>query len=165
MNSFQETNFYVAIGICPTNGTCCVFVDTVPPTAILQPQSDRRYVVHTLFSFRAPKRVVMSTVITTLTRCQITPGSFCPPVNPDNKFYTGLPKNKRGLVIEVVRHSIEGLCVGLVDNKPASIYTETITPPSVFKENMASALPNLALDLDRAHILGEECTTFHTFPE
>ncbi len=165
MNPFQKTNFHVAIGVCPTNKSCCVFVDSSPPPMVLQPQHDRRYAVCVSFSFSAAKRTVLSIIISNLVSCKITPESFCPPTNPDNRFYAGLPGNRKEDIIKVVRRSIEGMCVELTSNGVGPIYKEVVTPHKVFDKNMLDASPSITLDRDVAFILNESGTAVHTFIE
>jgi hypothetical protein len=173
-DAFQKRNFYAAIGLSNVSNTCCVYVDIAPadqsaslPTLIHPSPRDYTFVVHTVFTFSAARRSSFSTIISNLYSCEIYPRGeredFMPPTNPDNRFYVNLPLGLMHTVIDVVRHSIKGLSIGVLDGKVAPIYSEIHTPTAQLNELLAAQTPNISLNFNGVIVIESNRVTKHEF--
>ncbi len=162
--SFQRTTFYVAIGVSPINDTCCIHITNGSrPQPILQPTFDRKYIIDTLFTFNAPKKAPFGVIISNLAACGIYPADgptgFIPTRNPDNQYYTSLPRAKMPIIMDIVRASVSGMCLMIVDDALAPVYTETHTEPHVMTDLMRDSLPTQGLDFNGAIVINLGNTT------
>ncbi len=154
----QRATFYVVIGVSPINDTCCVHITNGPqPQSILQPTFDRKYIIDTLFTFAAPKKAPFGVIITNLTMCGIypkdDPAGFIPARNPDNQYYTSLPKAKISTIKSIVKASICGMCLTLVGDALVPMYTEIQTDPNVLADLMKDSRPRQDLNFNGAIII------------
>lgn len=146
--SFIRIPFYVSLAISSI-GECMIHVDTNKPQGyIISPPHDRKYVIMYTFIFDAPRRGgVLATIITNL-KCQgIYPGGksdqFNPPINPDNKHYTGLSMLLLDSIKEIVKKSISGFCLNK-DLEPE--YTIAETSSIELNNAINSIAPQINLD-------------------
>jgi hypothetical protein len=144
---FSPTSFWAAVGVSVIGCRCCVYVDTNEPGGVIQPQNDRKYISHTIFKFTAAKKVPYASIVTNLTCARIYPGGsaekFKPPVNPDNKYYTGLRADDLANILNIIRRTICGISL---DDNGEPFYEERPTNPAVIEELRRRERPPITID-------------------
>lgn len=171
VESFKLTKYYAAIGISAVSARCGLYVDTVAPPSngVFQPTNDRKYIIHTVIEFLAPKKSAYTAIVNALKRNEILPDgnidSFIPPINPSNKFYTGLLVTHLERILVIVQEicRILDIVVG-ADGK--------ITSGAIIKkistEELSARLerekPNIGLNHPGVIVLTQKETIIHQFP-
>lgn len=126
---FARVQFYLIIGISVQDvSKCCIYVDNVLPSSdILHPPRDSGYVVYSIFTFNAPRKVPFAAIISNLRDHGILPvsGRFNPPVNPDNKYYTDLPMSEYSRIFDIILKTLDGITV---PNRDHTLYLYTLIP-------------------------------------
>lgn len=127
--SFTRVRFWAVVGVSVhPKINCCVYVDTQQPIGdVIRPTNDRKYIIHTIITFLAPRKAPYTTIITNLKYMGIfpdyNPKQFIVSKNPDNKYYTNLPYCELDNIIQIIKCSVSSLALG--ENLQSTVEIET----------------------------------------